>query len=66
MHFPEDQTLTNIERRLAALERSGRAGYTSIGEGGLTVKDGGNIQILDSSGNVLVTLDSTGLTIHET
>ncbi len=51
----------DIERRLADLERSARLPYSSIGQGGLRVKDGGKIEILDTSDVVTVTLDSAGL-----
>lgn len=57
--------LRDITRRLEALERSVRAPYTSVGVAGLVVKDGGSIELLDSSDVRLALLNSAGLKIYE-
>lgn len=65
--FPERggfaDMFSDVQRRLAALERSARLTSASIGSGGLTVKDGGAITILDSLGNPDVVLNSDGLEV---
>lgn len=54
---------TDIERRLAALERSPRLPDTSIGAGGLTVRDDGAVRVQDAAGITRATLNTTGLAL---
>lgn len=63
--YPEDTTLSDMERRIAALETAQRAGFTSIGAGGLTIKDDGQIELKDGTGNTLAVLSTAGLAIYE-
>ena len=63
--FPEDTRAIELERRVTALETAARLPLSSIGSGGLRVRDGGTIQVLDSNGDVLVELDSSGITVKE-
>ena len=53
--------LSRIEKRLADLERGNRLPSASVGSGGLTIRDAGALRLLDTAGNVLVTLDADGL-----
>ncbi|MFA5636430.1 MAG: hypothetical protein WC977_11085, partial [Anaerovoracaceae bacterium] len=54
---------SRIEKRLADLERGHRLTSASIGSGGLTIRDAGALRLLDTSGDVLVTLDTAGLSV---
>lgn len=58
-----DDLLKDLDRRITALETSARLPLSSIGEGGMVVKDGGQIVFLDASDNVLVTLDQDGIEV---
>lgn len=58
-----DHVLQDILTRLGKLERANRLTGASIGSGGLTVKDGGAINVEDSLGVVQVVLDSLGLNV---
>lgn len=51
----------DIERRLAQLERTGRLTSASIGSGGLTIRDGGELRFRDESGQVTAALTADGL-----
>jgi len=55
--------LSRIEKRLADLERGNRLPSASVGSGGLTIRDAGALRLLDTSGDVLVTLDTAGLSV---
>jgi len=55
--------LSRIEKRLADLERGNRLPSASVGSGGLTIRDAGALRLLDTSGDVLVTLDTSGVDI---
>lgn len=57
--------LREVEAELEQVRRERRLERAAIGSGGLTVKDGGQIQVLDAAGNVITTLDVDGATIHE-
>lgn len=67
--FPETggvgDRLAGIERRLSALETAPRLTSASIGSGGLSIKGGGKLQLVDASGAVLVQLDTEGIEIFE-
>ncbi|MDF1596937.1 MAG: hypothetical protein P1T08_12735 [Acidimicrobiia bacterium] len=63
--FPEANRLAELDRRVRTLELAARLERASIGAGGITVTDGGKIQVLDSSGNVLTELDSDGVEVFE-
>ena len=54
---------SRIEKRLADLERGHRLTSASVGSGGLTIRDAGALRLLDTSGDVLVTLDTAGLSV---
>lgn len=49
--------LQDYERRLEALERSARAGYTSIGVEGLVIREGGTIRWVDGAGDEIGRID---------
>jgi hypothetical protein len=51
----------DLDRRLAALERSAQLGNAAIGSGGLTIRDGGELRFVDGSGTTVVALSAAGL-----
>lgn len=55
-------TIRELEKRVRILENANRLTSSSVGSGGIDVKDGGAIRIYAPDGSVLVTLDSSGLT----
>lgn len=57
--------LKTLEAEVARLSRARKLQSASIGSGGLTIKDGGQLQVLDAAGNVIATFDVDGATIHE-
>lgn len=65
--FPESNQLIadliDIKRRLTDLERAASLPFSSIGSGGITVKDSGQITFLGSNGQPLVTIDQDGAVI---
>lgn len=65
--LPEDfstaSEMADLQRRVRALEMSPRLQNASIGAGGLTVRDGGAIRILDQGGEPRVVLDTDGLAV---
>lgn len=65
INFPEDTRLQDLERRLRTLENAPRLGYSSIGSGGLQVRDDGQIVLKDTAGNTLAVLSTAGLTFFE-
>jgi hypothetical protein len=54
---PKQSTLQRrlelLERRVRIMERTSRLNSASIGEGGLTVRDGGDIFLEDAAGNII-------------
>lgn len=55
--------LRDLERRLDDLETATPLSSAAIGRGGLKVKDGGSIEIVDDDGDVALTLAAEGLTL---
>lgn len=59
------ERLAAIERRLERMELSRRLPSASIGEGGLSVLDGGKIEVVDGAGDVLAVLDGSGVRLFD-
>jgi hypothetical protein len=57
--------IKELESQVAKLNRARRLESASIGSGGITVRDGGQISFLDTSGNTLFTIDENGLITFE-
>lgn len=57
--------LKNLEAQVAKLNRARSMRSTSLDGGTFRVKNGGTIEILDGSGNVIHTFDIDGMTVFE-
>lgn len=57
--------MRSVEERLASVERNENLSNASIGQRGLTVKDGGTIRLLRASGDVATILSRDGLTVYD-
>jgi hypothetical protein len=55
--------IKELESQVAKLNRARKLESASIGSGGITVKDGGKITFLNTSGAVLATLDENGVLV---
>jgi hypothetical protein len=57
--------IRKLEAEVARLSRARKLESASVGAGGIKFKDGGKATFLDSSGNVLLTIDEDGLVSFE-